>query len=370
MKKYLQSGWMRILSSIVCAISIVSLVIGVLGFIFVTAFRDGADVYESGYREVAENYALYAIDMLENGEEEQLKKDFEKKKINCSIQLVLNKVGENGGNVSTIEKEVTIGEVTADEKVELEAVAGSDFRYRENSLIGVLLGYSYYSDGTDWVEYPIEKVVFDPVGGMFYYKTALGLYPVEDIEVFVKGSSGYYDYRLKEENGKSYYYNGYYKFTLNTAQYQSWEWVNINGRTMYLASKGDWGNEIEVLAEGALDEEEIQNGEYYVFGEDEISTPAPELTDMYQVQISWTPEPHTTSLFTEWWNLSNTLNSFDTIAVPMIILSFVLMVVSFGLMVYSANSDKEAIGFMAKTPVACYSLAIFARHRSASVWQA
>lgn len=359
MKKYLQSGWMRILSSIVCAISIVSLVIGVQGFIFVTAFRDGADVYESGYREVAENYALYAIDMLENGEEEQLKKDFEKKKINCSIQLVLNKVGENGGIVSTIEKEVTIGEVTADEKVELEAVAGSDFRYRENSLIGVLLGYSYYSDGTDWVEYPIEKVVFDPVGGLFYYKTALGFYPVDDIQVFVKGSSGYYDYRLKEENGKSYYYNGYYKFTLNTAQYQSWEWVNINGRTMYLASKGDWGNEIEVLAEGALDEEEIQNGEYYVFGEDEISTPAPELTDMYQVQISWTPEPHTTSLFTEWWNLSNTLNSFDTIAVPMIILSFVLMVVSFGLMVYSANSDKEAIGFMAKTPVACYSLAIF-----------
>ena len=130
MKKYLQSGWMRILSSVLCAISIVSLLIGVLGFIFVTAFRDGEDVYESGYKEVAENYALYAIDKLEYGEEEQLKKEFTEKNINCSIQLVINKANENGEIISNIEKEVTIGEINEDEKVELEVIAGSELRYR------------------------------------------------------------------------------------------------------------------------------------------------------------------------------------------------------------------------------------------------
>ena len=114
MKKYLQSGWMRILSSIVCAISIVSLVIGILGFIFVTAFRDGEDVYEAGYKEVAENYALYAIDRLEYGEVEQLKKEFAEKNINCSIQFVINNASENGETMSTIEKEVVIGEINED----------------------------------------------------------------------------------------------------------------------------------------------------------------------------------------------------------------------------------------------------------------
>lgn len=359
MKKCLQSGWMRILSSVVCAISIVSLVIGVLGFIFVTTYRDGEDVYESGYREVAENYALYAIDRLEYGEEEELKKEFAEKNINCSIQLLLHNASENGEIITTIEKAVSIGEIKEDEKVELEIIAGSEFRYRENSLLGVLLGYSYYYNGTDWVEYPIETAVFEPVSGMFYYKTALGLYIVEDIKVYEKGASGYYDYTLKEIDGKKVYYNGYYQLALDTTQYENWDWVEINAFPMRLSTKGVWGDTIEVLPHGALYMNDIQTGDYYVFGYNDISTPAPENSDMYQIQISWSPTAESASLFTEWRNLSNTLNAFDTIAVPLIILSFILMVTSFGFMIYSVNNDKENMGFMAKTPVVCFSLVVY-----------
>ena len=168
MKKHLQSGWMRVLSCIICAISIVSLAVGVAGFVYVTALRHEESVYQTGYREVAENYAIYAMDMLENGQEEELQKSFTEKGISCSIQLVLNIPGENEEIISTVEKQVNIGEIDEETLYELEAVAGADYRYRETSLLGVLIGYAYYSDGTGWVDYPKETVVFDPLSGMFF----------------------------------------------------------------------------------------------------------------------------------------------------------------------------------------------------------
>ena len=152
MRKYLQSSWMRVVSCIICSISIVSLLIGILGFIFVTQYRDTNGIYESGYSMVAKNYALYAIDMLENGKEVELQKEFEKKKINCSIELLLQVPNENGEAHSTVEKKIAIGEIDTDEMVEIEVAAGSNIRYRENSLLGILLGYSYYHEGSHRIE--------------------------------------------------------------------------------------------------------------------------------------------------------------------------------------------------------------------------
>ena len=357
MRKHLQSGWMRVLSCIICATSIVSLIVGVVGFVFVTAFRNDESVYEAGYNEVAENYAIYAIHMLECGQEELLEKHFTEKGISCSIQFVINKPGENDEIISLVEKKVLIGEIDEETKYELEAVAGADYRFRENSLLGVLAGYANYSNGTQWVDYPIEKVVFDPISGMFYYKTALGLYAVEEIQVCNRNDVGFYDYKLKEENQDSYYYNGYYDLRLDQTQYLNWEWVEIDGSQMELASKGEWRDKIEVLESGTLQEEDIQKGDYYTWG-DVVSAKAEGPYDMYQVKISWKEVPHATSLFSEWKALSNVLDAFDTIAMPLIIGSFILMITSFGFVIYSTNGKKEEIGFMAKTPVVCYTLAV------------
>lgn len=358
MKKHLQSGWMRVLSCIICAISIVSLAVGVAGFVYVTALRHEESVYQTGYREVAENYAIYAMDMLENGQEEELQKSFTEKGISCSIQLVLNIPGENEEIISTVEKQVNIGEIDEETMYELEAVAGADYRYRETSLLGVLIGYAYYSDGTGWVDYPKETVVFDPLSGMFCYKTAAGFYAVEEIQVYDRNDAGYYDYKLNKENGTFYYYNGYYNKRLDPAKYLNWEWVEIDGSHMELASKGEWRDEIEVLEAGALQLEEIQTDEYHSWG-DMISAPEQGPFDMYQVQISWKEEPHVHSLFSEWKALSNALDMFDTVAVPLIIGSFILMAISFGFVIYSANGKKEQLGFMAKLPVVCYTLVIY-----------
>ena len=357
MKKCLQSGWIRMGSCIVCAISIVSLLIGVFGFIFITEFRDTEGIYETGYKEVAENYVLYAASMVEQGKIEQLQKVFEEKKINCNIDLVYRDFDENGIVVSTLENKVSIGEINSAEMLEMEVAQGAHYRYRENSLLGVLLGYSSYFENSAWVEYPIQKVVFDPADGIFYYQTDLGLYRVEDITVNAENEKGYYDYKLRVEDGKVYYYNGYYKKTLDPSMYQEWEWVNIQGYGMELSSQGVWKEKIEVLPEGSILAEDIILDKYKIYW-DIISVPNSDVLDMYQVQLSWSYGEGANSLFTEWANLSNMLIAFDVYAVPMIILSLLLVLVSFGLMIYSANSDKEKIGFLYNIPVICYSLVI------------
>ncbi len=357
MKKQLQSGWMRIVSTVICAISIISLVIGVLGFIFVTEVRDTDGIYESGYKEVAENYILYAASMVEYGEVERLQKDFEEKNINCNIALVNRDLDENGEVVSTVDKQVSIGEINLEQMVELEVVRGAHYRYRENSLLAVLFGYSSYLGESSWVDYPIQKVVFDPADGIFYYQTDQGLYRVEDIEVKAEDEEGYYDYSLRTEDGETYYYNGYYKKQLDPSRYRDWDWVRIQGYSMELSSKGEWRYVIEVLPEGSISPEDITFDGYTIFP-DMIAVPNSEVMDSYRVQISWSESKGANSLFTEWVGLSNTLMAFDTYAVPVIILSFIFMIASFGLVIYSANGDKEKLGFMQKTPVVCYSLVI------------
>ena len=154
-KKYLQNGWVRVLSCIICAISIVSLAVGILGFVFVTEFRDSEGIYESGYNQVAENYALYAIDMYEQGEVEKLVKSFQEKNINCVIQRIVNKDANGEEILSKTENLFSIGEIDKEQSFELGLVEGSSVHYRETSLLAVLLGYAHYSDGSDWVEYPI-----------------------------------------------------------------------------------------------------------------------------------------------------------------------------------------------------------------------
>ena len=49
MKKHLQSTWMRVVSQLVCVIAVLSMLIGVAGFVFVTEFEDVDGIYKEGY---------------------------------------------------------------------------------------------------------------------------------------------------------------------------------------------------------------------------------------------------------------------------------------------------------------------------------
>jgi len=408
MKKYLQSSWMRVLSSIICTISIVTMGIGILAFAVVTEFGGTGELYDAGYDRIAENYGLYAVEMIEGGLTEELAEDFEKKQIKCSIKRVSKLPGENEEIITSEEVLFENGTMGDGRVLEIRVAPESIRRYRTTSLAGALFGYNDYSDSNNhWMEFPIEKVVFDPASGLFYYQTSMGLYEVERIiveygektiigvpetlddegttsDVIENGETTYVvedevvagdytaqltdngytvyegqsvDYVLGWGDGKRGYLNGYYDAVLNTDGYASWNRVIIDGWVMELGSVGEWANTIEVVPEGNLDLNMVRTGDYIV-GNDTISCPYGEDMDIYQVYVSCEEEAGE-SLFSEWNEMMLAITLLYSISTPMIVFSFIIFVISFVLMIYSAKNAKEQLNFMEKLPVFLYSGAMF-----------
>ena len=357
MKKYLQSTWMRILSCILCAISVVAL--AVCGFVFYLSMyhTDMTEAYKMGYQKVADNYGLYAVHMIESGQLEKLQKEFEEKGISCNVILVTSNPGENGETESTTEMVFSCGSVNADAVSEFEMDPGAYYRYSQNSLLKVLLDYThYYGAGSNWVQYPIEMVVFDSTAGMFYYQTPVGLFEVKDIDVYTKNV--FFDYRLKVVDGQKCYYNDYYQIKLDTTQYAIWDSIRIDEDRMKLAEEGEYGSKIKLITGGPISPELINTSDFVVIGST-IETNYSEYTQTYQIQVSWDKgteaHPVAESLFTEWESLFETISRFKEIVVPFMVLSFILTLIFFGLILYSARNQREEIGVLYKLPVFTYT---------------
>ncbi len=357
MKKYLQSTWMRVLSCILCALSVVAL--AGCGFVFYLSMycTDMTEAYKMGYQEVADNYGLYAVHMIESGQVEKLQKEFEEKGISCNIILATGKPGENGETESTTEIVFSCGSVNADAVSDFEMDPGAYYRYSKNSLLKILLDYTqYYGVGSNWVQYPIEMVVFDSTAGMFYYQTPVGLFEVKDIDVYTKNV--FFDYRLKVVDGQKCYYNDYYQIKLDTTQYAIWDSIRIDEERMKLAEEGEYGSKIKLITSGAISPEQINTSDFVVIGS-AIETNYSEYMQTYQIQVSWdkgtVENPVEESLFTQWEALFETVSRFKEIMVPVMVLSFVLILISFGLILYSAKNQKEELGVMYKLPVFTYT---------------
>ena len=367
MEKYLQSSWMRVLSSIICMISVVAMLIGISVFAVVTEVGGTDELYDIGYDRIAENYGIYAVEMLEGDVSAFVAAEFEEKKINCVITRVSQEPGEND-EIHTVEEVLfTTGEIGEERVFETSVAPESIRRYRTTSLAGALFGtYSYSPSSEEWTEFPIEKVLFDTASGVFYYQTSMGLYKVAEIIVLygidtvigeneVIHEQESVDYLIGWENGKQVYKNGYYQAILDTSEYKTWEAVVINGRYMELGVVGQWPNVIEVVSDGSLDLSVIKTKDYMI-EYDSISCPYGEDLDIYQVQVSCREEAG--SLFAEWNELVVLLSYLYRIAIPMMVFGFIAFVISFVLMICSAKTKKEQLNFMEKVPVFLYSGAI------------
>lgn len=353
MKKYLQSTWMRVLSCIICALSVVAL--AVCGFVFYLSvyYTDMTEAYRMGYEKVADNYGLYAVHMIESGQQEKLQKEFEAKGISCNIILATSKPGENGEAESTTEMVFSCGSMNADAVSDFEMDPGAYYRYSQNSLLKVLLDYTqYYGVGSNWVQYPIEMVVFDSTAGMFYYQTPVGLFEVKDIDVYTKNV--FFDYRLKVVDGQKCYYNDYYQIKLDTTQYAIWDSIRIDEDRMKLAEEGEYGSRIKLITGGAISPELINTSDFVVIGS-AIETNYSEYMQTYQIQVSWDKGTAEESIFTQWESLFETVSRLKEIMMPLMVLSFILILIFFGLILYSAENQKEELGLMYKLPVFSYT---------------
>ena len=77
MKKYLKSRWMRALSQMLCTISSLGLAVSILAIVIISGMSGSAQhIYRNIYEDIADGYALYAMEMVQGGEEEKLEAYF------------------------------------------------------------------------------------------------------------------------------------------------------------------------------------------------------------------------------------------------------------------------------------------------------
>ena len=351
MKKFGKSIWARVLAPVLCTVASLWLAISILATVFYAGAGGSENLYKRVHDEIAETYSIFAYDALKTGDEEYLEDFLSERGISCTItrQMLIHDIEGAGIQV----REFECGELREDYLYEREIVDGAYFQYSTESLVGILLGYNYASHGGDTVYDEVQRVVFDKEAGLFYFETEKYFFAVENIVVYQYNS--FTDYILVNKDGANCYYNGYYDTKLDTTQYETWASVAINGMKMPLVEGDKFINTIQVLTSSDIREKGIGGNVVYA-DIDGVEYYPEEYIDTYMIQIDWDESKAAEiSSFSEWKYLYAQIVAFENYVIPNIILSFLLFVVSFALLVYSANNEKESMGILQKVPVAIYS---------------
>ena len=352
MKNIFKSMGVRVLAPMLCTVASLGLIVSILATVLLAAAGGSEKLYKSIYKEIAQGYALYAVESIEEGNITELESYFGKRGISCTItrQTFLEDALKSEALVHVF----SYGEIQEESVYTEEFVAGAYYEYNINSLMAALLSKNYVSSNWNTVYEPVLRVVFDTDSGFFYYETDQHFYKVDDIKVYQSGS--YVDYILTEVKGVECYYNGYYDIKLNTNMYQSWDEVAIDGYRMPLLEDERIHDVIQIVSEVNIQEKGL--GGFVVEADMNYVLCYPdEYVDRYIVQVDWdeTAVAVEESLFTEWYRLHADIIQFEQTVIPCIILSFLLLIPSFVLLVYSAKNEKEQLGILHKVPVATYT---------------
>lgn len=354
--KGLKSIWVRAISPILCTISALGLIVSVLAVVLYSEVGGAGKAYRNIYEDIADNYALYAMDMVEQGEVEDLKAYLEEREIACTVTKQL--VGE--GHTILPESQVVVfsmGEVREDVLHEIEIVEGAEYQYDIDSLMSAIYEGGFYTHYGETTSADVRGIVFDKETGYFYFETDEKFYMVEDVVVYQDGV--YMDYSLTKVEGVECYYNGYYKQKLEPAQYEMWYSVEIDGKRFDLASEKGFASSIYVTNTSEIEAKGVGThivyaNRYYVeyYPTDYVST--------YTIQIDWHEEmPSVDSVFTEWDRLYKDVMQLESFVLPCIIINFVLLILSVVLLMASTINEKEQMGILHKAPVAIYTGVIF-----------
>lgn len=356
MNKVLKSIWVRALSTILCTVSILGLGVSILAVVLYSEMGGLEHMYRNIYGDIADGYALYAMEQVEEGEAAELEKYLMERGIACRITKQL--IDENHEEISgTQEIAFSCGEVEKENLHQIEVLEGAHYEYNINSLVAAIEGQNYYSRYGDTISAVVTGIVFDEITGLFYYETDTKYFIVEDIVVYYEGI--YMDYSFTRVDGEACYYNGYYKEKLDTTQYEGWDCVRIDGQRLALAPEKGYINTIyithtsDILSKGV--------GKNVVYASiDEIDYYPEDYISTYMIQISWDQElAKEISVFKEWDWLYNDIVQRERLVLPGLVISFFLLIVSLVLLVISLTSEKEKMGLLHKVPVVIYSGCIF-----------
>lgn len=349
MKKFGKSIWVRVLAPVLCAFTGVGLVVSVLATVCLAEMGGTEEIYEHVYGEIADGYAMYAVDELEAGNTKALAEYLEDKGIACTITKESAVSGEQS-------LEFFCGELREENVHTRELIEGGYRQYTTSSLFATIFGYNYGATSYNTVQSPVLGYVFDKDTGFFYYETERYYFPVDYVIVHQDGK--WTDYSFTTVNGVEGYYNAYYGTSLDKTQYTAWQTVEIDGCAMHFVERDDIIGMIRAVTTedimskgigGVIVNANYSYVEYY----------PKEQADMYEVKLDWDYEKGHSCLFDEWDNLYIDIRHFESYLILYTVSNFVLFIIGVVLLGYSANNDKETMGLLHKSPVAIFSGVLF-----------
>ena len=353
MKKYLKSGWVRVLSQLLCTVSSLGLAVSIVVLIIISGFGGSVEsAYRNIYEDIADGYALYAMEQVQAGEVEKLEEYLTERGIAVRVSKQLVNVNqEESLEPETVE--FVCGEIREDSLYQIKVLEGAYYQYNIDSLVSAFYGYNGYGHEGDTVSTDVEEIVFDRETGRFYYETARYYFVVEDIVVYEAGS--YIDYTFTKVDGVECYYNGYYHEKLDTTRFANWDAVRVAGEKLNLSYEKGAPNAIYVTTTDEIMSKDI--GGNIVYSSIHFVEYYPtDYVNTYIIQIDWNEElVEEVSVFYEWNELCEDIEGFAKKVLPSIVINFFLFVVSMGLLIYSAINKREDMGLLYKAPVTIYS---------------
>lgn len=353
MKKIMQNIGMRILSCLLCTICVLVLGVAAVGSVFYAEMQTSTTAYKEGAQKIADSYALYTLNHVVDGENlEELEEFLSSHNVSCEITLVEAEDDNIKSNVI-----YTNGSENVEWKYQTEVVKGTSYTYLLSSLWSALGNSNYDEPDSPWKEFNIENYVYDVNSGIFYYETAIGYFPIQDIYIIYNDDTPSCDYSLNILDGKQYYFNEYYDTALDISQYKKWSAVSLDGLQLDMES----GKEIQLITDTKMVEKNLCRNVYtydeHIMG-NTISCDYDGPVDTYVIQIGWEEGQMFHSYFSEWQKLCTFIYSFQDSLAAIVIVFFLLFLLSFVAMIFSAIEDKEKLGFLHRVPVGIYSAII------------
>lgn len=351
MKKYVQNFWVRFLACVLCSVTLVAAIAAVICMAGVSVSGTKEEFYEMGRERIAKNYAAYIYDHLGDTENlDQVKKINETlteylkdKNFTCSVL----EVSQSNGEIETEELFAGLKDAS-DWDYMVEISEDANVSYNVDSVLDTMrispvIDNLYYMS-----EVAITDYVFDEESGLFYCSAATKFFLVDYITVCDEGI--YYDYWAKTlENGELVYYNSYYDITLDTSNYQEWDWVQLYDVRLFVS-------DIQVVTTEVVQQKNY-TGFYNVYDNGTMVSYYPDyLGDGYHVLIKMNEELVYDDMFYEWRNVVDALYDNVVTYQVVLVLSIITFILSFALLIYSANNDKEQLSIWCKLPVGCFSL--------------
>lgn len=346
MEKIVKNIWVRLIACILCASSCIGIVASVFGMVLFSAYPDMEELLKDGNERIMENYAMYV--MLET-DADKLNSFLD----NTNMYISIDEKTYEGADsdtpvVNRIYSNMPSG---VDVSYQIDGMKLSEcYGYNVSTVLGALCNSYQRSYWEYTISTPLQGYVFDVNTGLFYYVTSDGYFKATYVDVCRNGE--YYDYNLIVRGEKEIYYNSFYGITLDTTEYEEWDWVRLSGKRMGLTEQYG-SNVIQLVSDSAIIDEKLRTENYEVeyfsinYVSDKITT--------YNVTMAMDSTLAKDDLFAEWQDAVCTMYGYQDDISWILWVCVITLICGIVLLAVSAPAEKEKLRIYHKIPVLIFT---------------